>query len=352
MPRGYEEDEAARRERDRLRGENVLDDPWMRRDGEAQNFDDEPRYDLTGERTTGGADEVSSSVPQWQQDSAGVPIWGWLSGSDAAVAREDAQNAEERNRAIWQGVHAEAPSVDDLTTRYYLEGNTDAYGDLLGDPSQLEGLDARGSGHQQAALAALHQLYSSGGLSDADRSAAADLRRLSAMERGQQLRGANEAALQQMQARGMGGSGAELAARLSGSQTMSQGQAMADASTNAAMQMAAMQRQFAALQGYGAQANQMQSQEMDRRNALDAFNQANMDWRRGQETRNTAWANRGQESRTTARQQAHDNAERAAAGMTNQYSTDVSRRNAEGARQDASNQAATGAIGTILSEIF
>lgn len=351
MPRGYAEDEAARAERDRYRGENVPDDPWMRRDGASVSHDNEPRYNLTGENAEGGADEVSSSVPQWQQDSAGVPIWGWLSGSDAAVAREDAQNAEERNRAIWQGVHAEAPSVDDLTTRYYLEDTVDEYGNLIGDPSQLEGLDERGTGHQQAAMTALQQLMGSGPTS-AELETARQQRRLGAMERGQQLRGANEAALQQMSARGMGGSGAELAARLGASQAMAQGQAMSDAATQAALQQQAMQRQFAAIQGYQGGANTLAQQEMARRGALDAFNQSNLDWRRGQETRNTAWANQGQESRTQARQQVHDNAERAAAGMTNQYSTDASRRGAEGARQDAANQAATGVVGGILSEIF
>lgn len=358
MPIGYAEDEARRRERERYNGENVPDDPWMRRNGQsADRSGSDARsgasYDLTPDPGYGGGRDGSSAydaLDQWVKDTEGVPLIGGPADARAAEAR--AQDAEARNRAVWERLQATAPSVDDLAVNYYQESNEDVYGDLLGGPSQLEGLDARGSGHQQAALAALQQMYTSGGWTDQDARVAADLRRLGAMERGQQLRGANEAALQQMSARGMGGSGAELAARLSASQGLAQSQAMADASTNAALQQAAMARQMAALQGYGSMATGMRDQEMARRSALDAYNQNNVDWRRGRESRNTAWANQGQESRSQARQQAYENRERAAAGMTNQYSTDVSRRNAEGNRRDRQNEQAMGALGGILSELF
>lgn len=352
MPRGYEEDEARRRERDRYRGENVPDDPWMRREGQRQTYDAEPRYDLAGGSDVGGGRDGGSAydeLDQWVRDTEGIPLIGGPADARAAEAR--AQDAEARNRQPWINIAREAPGVDDLTTRYYLEGTEDAYGDLLGDPSQLEGFDSRGTGHQQAAMTALQQMMGTAPTSG-ELEVARQQRRLGAMERGQQLRGANEAALQQMSARGMGGSGAELAARLSASQGLSQGQAMSDAASGAALQQQALQRAMAAMSGYQSGANALAAQDLARRNALDSFNQGNMDWRRGQETRNTAWANRGQESATQARQQVHDNAERAAAGMTGQYSTDVSRRQNEGARRDRQNEQALGAVGGILSELF
>lgn len=352
MPRGYDEDEARRQERERYRGENVLDDPWMRRDGEQTTFDDEPQYDLAGRSeasraasAANGEGSAYAETDQWVKDLEGIPLIGGPADARAAAAR--AEDAAAQNRAIWERLHGAAPSVDDLTTNYYLEDDGDAYGDLLGDPSQLEGMDERGTGHQQAAMTALQQMMGNAPTSQ-ELDVARQQRRVGAMERGQQLRGANEAALQQASARGMSGSGAELAARLSASQGLSQGQAMADATSSAALQQQAMQRAMAALSGYQSGANTLAQQDMARRGALDAFNQGNMDWRRGRETRNTSWANRGQESATAARQQNYDNAERAAAGMTNQYSTDVSRRQGEGERLDKSNEGLLAAVGEII----
>lgn len=285
MPAGYEEEERRRR----------------REEGAAQTSEWEHAYPQ-GE---------PANISDFDRSIEGVPIIDWLLGGEdrRAAARDEAERAEAS--LLWRSLLRRAPTAEDLTPNYYLEAGADEFGSLAGGASQLEGLGQGGSGDQHVALAALRQLYESGGYTDADAAA----RRLSAMERGQQLRGVNEATLQQMQARGMGGSGAELAARLSASQTLSQGQAMSDA----AMQQAAMQRALAALQGYGGMATDMRSQEMGRRSAIDAWNQANMGWRRDRETRNTSTANRQQDSRVAARQAAYQNQERGIQGLTNRF---------------------------------
>lgn len=285
MPIGYEEEEARRR----------------REEGAAQVSEWVHSY------PTGPSPDIS----RFDRSIEGVPILDWLLGGEdrRRTARDEAERSEAS--MLWRELLRRAPTAEDLTPWYYQEAHRDEFGSLAGGASSLEGLDAGGSGDQWAALQGLRQLYESGGYTDADAAA----RRLAAMERGQQLRGANEAALQQMQARGMGGSGAELAARLGASQALSQGQAMIDA----AIQQAAMQRALAALQGYGGMATDMRSQEMGRRSAIDAWNQANLDWRRGRETRNTGTANRQQDARVAARQTAYQNQERGIQGLTNRF---------------------------------
>lgn len=350
MPAGYDEDEALRRARDReMRASNA--------DGRSRGYRGSHRpgsnpyganyvgYDYTGGSTDpniGDADEALE----------GVPILGWLSGADAraGAARAEAEARNQRNMMLALG--RSAPTAEELTPEYYLEDTEDAYGDMLGGSSAMHGVS---QGRQQEALGQIGRAQSAlgelmrGGMTQADRQALTAQR----LRQGQQLRGANDAAMQQMSARGMGGGGAELAARLGGSQAYANASAMGDASILGQSQNRALQ----AMQGYGqlgsaygGVAGQMAGQDLQRRAALDSYSQQNLDWRRGRETRNTAWGNRQQDSRMNARQQAYENQERAVAAAAgyNPYGAGA----ADRARQDAANEDLASGIGGIIEGIL
>lgn len=284
---------------------------------------------------------ADDGLSEFDRVSADIPIWGWLSG--AGARNTSAQNEADRNaaRATWRQL-GQGPSVDELTPTYQGEGSTDEYGDLLGGPSQLEGFG--NSEDQRAALAAMRSLYEQGGYTAADRNAQAAAR----ANQAQQVGAMNQAALRALEARGGGGGGGALAAQLSGSQAL----ANANAQSDAALQSAAMQRAFAAMQGAGNQANAMQAQELSRRNALDAFNQQNMDWRRGRQTRNTNIANRGADARANAQQMHYGNAMDWAAGMTGQYTGAQSDRRQDLAMRDEADERGAETLGTIISSVI
>jgi hypothetical protein len=307
---------------------NVRDDPWLSGYGGG----------IAGS-TDGGTSTSAGGVTQFDRDMANIPIIGGWS-RDKIAMEQDAFEAD-RNRRYWTDLAATAPSVDALTPETFLEGDADEYGDLIGGPSELEGFGP--SGDQGASMQALRGLYESGGYTDADRNMSRVLRD----QQGMQLGAANQAALQGMQARGMGGSGAELAMRMGAGDSM----AAANSSADAQLQQAAMQRAMQALSGWTSQSNAVQQQELARRGALDAYNQQNMDWRRGRESRNTQWANQGSRDRTAAQQQAYENRERVSAGLTNQYSTDAGQRNANRSRQDERDAQTAGLLGDILGNL-
>lgn len=223
--------------------------------------------------------------------------------------QQQAQNQARERRAqlLWESLRETAPGVDDLSVDYGQLGTTDEYGDLLGGPSQLEGFGT--SADQTAALDALRDL-SRGGFTDSDRA----MMRATRTSNAQALGSQNAAIRQQMEARGMGGSGASLAAQLGG------GQALANANSLAgAHQMAtAEQRAMAALAGYTSQANALQQQEMARRNALDAYNQRGVDWRRQRSAGNVGLQGQTNQSRAAAQQQAYANRAQTVAGQTGQ----------------------------------
>jgi hypothetical protein len=323
-------DNRARDERrNRAAEEDSRDDPWL------TGYGGGPGASTTGDgRSTSGS--AGGNVNQLDRDLANIPIIGGWS-RDKIAMEQDAWEAD-RNRQVWRDVSGSAPSVDTLTPETFLEGDTDEYGNLIGGPSQLEGFGP--SGDQGASLEALRGLYESGGYTDADRNMSRVLRD----QQGMQLGAANQAALQGMQTRGMGGSGAELAMRMGAGDSM----AAANSSADAQLQQAAMQRALQSLQGWQSGSNTVQQQELARRGALDAYNQSNDDWRRGRESRNTQLANQGSRDRTAAQQQAYENRERVAAGMTNQYSTDVGGRNSNRDRSDARDGQAAQFLGGIL----
>lgn len=300
MPQGY--DEQRRREREYDTAENE-----SRGDAEGRS----PGYDQY------------ASVERWNLPAGLMPqgdqtVNDWM----AALGGPDnyARAINERDREFWQRLDRIAPSLGELSPDYLLEAASDEYGDLGGGDSRLEGLETRtDDAHQAASLRALENLYRSGGYTSADRAQSAALRQ----QQAQGLRAQNAAAIQAAQARGMGGGGAQLAAQMGASEAMAGAGAVADAQ----LQAAAQQRALAALSGAGSLSSQMRGQrqgdvsaEMQRRGALDAYNQQNLDWRRGRESRNTGIANQGARDRADAYQQRFQNAVTTTEGAT-QFNT-------------------------------
>ena len=236
--------------------------------------------------------------PKWNDVFRNVPLFD-LDAEDRAAAEQW------RMQQLWSNVARSGPSVDQLSTGQHHEGTTDEYGDLLMGDSRLEGMTQE---DQQRSMDALRQISEGGGYTPQDR-AQMNARRL---QQGQALRGASAAAIQQQQARGTGGGGAELAARLGSQSNYANANAMADAQIGAAGQQRAMQ----ALQAQGQLGGQMYGQEAQRREALDRYNQSQYDWRRGRGQRNTERDYRQDKDRAGAYQSQYDNRVTAATGYS------------------------------------
>lgn len=344
MPAGYETEEEARRRRERNAREAGADGRSRSYRGEEGEPGDWSGYDY---------DTYSHepNISEHDRNAEGIPGYSWLSGADARADEARAEAEARRRRSALYSLARSAPTAEELTPEYYQEAGGDEYGDLLMGASSLEGpgLDpaeqraALGQiGATQRALAELMR----GGMTQADRQALTAQR----LRQGAQLRGANLAAVQQMGARGMGGGGAELAARLAGSQDYANANAMGDAAIMGGAQQRALQAMMTHGQlgtAYGGIAGQMQGQELARRQAIDAYNRANYDWRRGREERNTGWANRQQDARSAARQQAYQNQERAVFGAND---VDIHGSGSEDRRRgDDANQGLLAGLGELFN---
>lgn len=138
------------------------------------------------------------------------------------------------------------------------------------------------------------QQWARGGLTDTDM----NNMRLAQMDNARAERGAREATMNQMQARGMGGSGAELASLLGGQQTM----ANANNAAGLSMQIAAQDRALRSLQNAGSMASGMRDASFNeaygRASAIDEFNRNNVENRRGVQGRNVDRYNRQEDRRT------------------------------------------------------
>lgn len=200
------------------------------------------------------------------------------------------------------------PSRDDLTVDYeqseYVDGPARSeLGEARADRGSIEA--------QMDALRAMQDVYQSGGMTEADRAR----QTLARMQTGQATRAARDADLNALEARGMGGSGAALASRLSAQQAGAQGLAAQDAQ----MLIAAQQRALQAMQSAGALGSQARGQSFDesatRRGAIDAFNQWQTNRRQGWVEGNTDRRNQTRESRAGAAQQEFSNRAAVAAGQ-------------------------------------
>lgn len=141
------------------------------------------------------------------------------------------------------------------------------------DPSAMAGIstDPRLQAAQYDALASLQDISDSGGMTAADK---ANLSRI-ATDEATKSRGSREAILQNMEARGAGGSGASMLAQLQNSQDAASRQSQRDLDVAGMAQSRALQ----ALQGAGSLGGQMQqtsfNQQAQQAGAQDAINQFN-----------------------------------------------------------------------------
>lgn len=268
---------------------------------------------------------ADEGLEDWEYEMGKIPILNLLGGS---AATDRAMNLREQREAQneWDTLAEGAPTQGQLAVDYGTERTRDEWGFLDGPGTEMQGGSA-GLAAQGRALHELQGISDAGGYTRADEMA----RNSAAMANGQRLQGANQAAMQQAEMRGMAGGGAEIGARLAGSQAYTQGQAMADAQIQQGAQARAMQ----ALQAQGQIGSNMDSATYRRQGALDDYNNRQMNWRREREQRNNQNRNRGRESQADAYQQQYENAERRTAGKTDQYQAGQSNRRADGAREDA-----------------
>lgn len=182
----------------------------------------------------------------------------------------------DRRRGLHDTFASQAPGAGALTPDYIAQEAR--LGQVLDEhmygPSAAAGAaqDPYAAAMQGQIADSYQDIYASGGLTEADR---ANMR-LGMNDVNQGLRARQEALMQNLQARGMGGSGAEIAARLSNEQTG----AMQAADFNAQMQIAAQARQERALEGMGGASQNRYNMLYQSGTAEDVINQANTDRRR------------------------------------------------------------------------
>jgi hypothetical protein len=152
----------------------------------------------------------------------------------------------------------------------------------------------------QGQYEALDQLqeWSKGGLTETDMAGLSKAQ----MSNAQQERSGREAMMNQMEQRGMGGSGASIAAMMSGMQNTTNANAM-DALS---MQMAAQDRALRSTEGAANLASGLRqssfSEAYDRGSAWDQFNRQNTDYRRGVQSNNVNRFNQQESARVAGNQ--------------------------------------------------
>lgn len=200
------------------------------------------------------------------------------------------------------------PSNKDLEVNYEHE---DVHGYLPQD-SAFSDLDPHAFKSQRQALSAMEDVYRSGGLTQGD---AARLQQAQ-QETGQWLAAQRAAQQSQAQARGVGGSGLEMAGGLTSTQQGAQSLGARDL----AMQVQAQNRALQAMQGAGDIAGRARDQDMTAASALDSFNMDVAKERRGAAERNVDRSNQTRESRRDANKYRYEARERGTAMRFGQYS--------------------------------
>lgn len=230
-------------------------------------------------------------------------IGGIQGDRQARRAEQDAQR--QRQDALRMLMEIQLPDIEAMKRDYEIAGYS---GDLtpameqalsLGDTAYEDiNIDPR---LKQAQFDALAQLagVAQGGLTEADMMGLEQVRRNAAGQ--DQAR--QEAILQNMQQRGMGGFGNELIARLSS------GQAAADRASQEGMQIAQMaqQRALEAMMNQGNMASSVRGQEFSEQSrmadAKDIINRFNVQNQQGVQQRNIGMQNQAQQRNLDARQQ-------------------------------------------------
>jgi hypothetical protein len=287
------------------------------------------RREVNGEMVEADGTPVAGGggLSEFDQTSADIPVWSWLSGAGGRRDRFDRLNERQQNQDIWFGVGRSAPSADDLAVEYGAEGfiegpDETALSRAEADPDAIEA--------ERRALGFFEDVATSGGMTAADRARM----QLGASEVGQTMRGQRDADMNALQARGMGGSGAQIASALGAQQSGAMGMSTRDAQ----MQMHAEDRALDAMSQAGSMGSRMRGEswgeESDRARSLDDLRERDLGARRENQRWNSQQENRTRESRSDARQQQFENSQSVAAGATNQYSTDVASRDRAAQRRD------------------
>ena len=228
---------------------------------------------------------------------------------------------EEAATQLWMDQLRNGNTVADFNDIYNEEAAAYADGSaargLTGNAQYQAGTEA-----QLQALRQMQGIAGAGGYTGLERDQIAQAQRQAAQAEKSQ----RDAVSQQMQMRGMGGGGADLAARLAAQQGAAN-QGRADATSIATQaQMRALQAMQSGAQIGGQQA----AQAANRAQAIDAFNQANTNRQQGVNQRNAA-------GRTAAVNQAQQNRTNVIAGATGQYNSNSANATAEANRQAAQN---------------
>lgn len=227
-------------------------------------------------------------------------IGGAISGGDSRTARESADKAYQELLNIGAPPEtAKALVLQQFSSAGVLTPEMEQY--IQQGPSQVEAIteDPALKERQMSALNLLAQRAESGGLNPEDRAKYAEIRDQLAREQNAK----QQQIVQQYQMRGMGGSGAELAAALSNQQ------AGANQASQAGNQLAAAASQNAlqaALQS-GQLGGQIRQQNFDvnkaRASAADEMNRFNVQNRTAQQSRNVGARNQAQQFNLTNNQQ-------------------------------------------------
>ena len=248
----------------------------------------------------------------------------FLTGNNA---RREANQQQAAATELFQNAlyGMENASVDDI---YNAEDVVNA------GPSASRGLtgNAQYQAGTKAQLQALRQMQGiagAGGYTGLERDQIAQAQ----MQAAQAEKSQRDAVTQQMQMRGMGGGGADLAARLAAQQGAAN-QGRADATSIATQ---AQMRALQAMQGGAQIGGQQAAQAANRAQAIDAFNQANTNRQQGVNQRNAA-------GRTAAVNQAQQNRTDQVALLGGQYNSNASRKDDQAAQAQS---LLTGIIGAI-----
>lgn len=191
------------------------------------------------------------------------------------------RRADDERRAGY--LDADPTMTPSYTYEDLVDAGASAYGDAAADPDSIEA--------QRRALEMMRVQAETEGMTPAERS----MMQAGIRATEQSARGARQADMQALEARGMGGSGLSM---LSG-QMASQGAADRAADVGAQTMMAAQQRALQAMESYGNQSANMRGQSFGeaqaRASGLDSWNQALADRAQGVQGRNTERYNQGQD---------------------------------------------------------
>jgi hypothetical protein len=241
--------------------------------------------------------ETQTSRLDQNQDATGG---AWAHNNPAPAGVPQGAFDQDPLGAIMQFLGLDSDQAQTLLNQWEIENerNTRTYGvDALTvdyEQSQYANPQERDQfalGQERSAISALEDIYNSGGLTDADR------QRLQAsqMQIGQGMRSQREADAAALQARGMGGSGAEIASMLGAQQSGANASFSAMADVNTQAQQRALEAMTSAGQMAGSRAG-----------AADQFNQ----WMTGHQQswydNNTNRRNATRESRVNARKSRED----------------------------------------------